>query len=72
VLHQYQIHPELGWMHARIQTWFPLQHWVTFNGVSMALRAAKGGEDAERRSPGINNLDCVFDRANSTVFTKMP
>jgi hypothetical protein len=23
VLYQYQIHPEVGWMYARIQTWFP-------------------------------------------------
>src|SRR5690242_16627769 len=24
MIYQYQIHPEWGWMHARIQTWFPL------------------------------------------------
>ena len=32
VLYQYQIHPELGWMHARIQTWFPFNIQVALNG----------------------------------------
>lgn len=32
VLYQYQIHPELGWMHARIQTWFPFNIQVGLNG----------------------------------------
>ena len=32
VLYQYQIHPEVGWMHARIQTWFPFNIQVRLNG----------------------------------------
>jgi hypothetical protein len=32
VLYQYQIHPEVGWMHARIQTWFPFNMQVALNG----------------------------------------
>src|SRR5712691_1342186 len=32
VLYQYQIHPEVGWMHARIQTWFPFNMQVGLNG----------------------------------------
>ena len=32
VLYQYQIHPEVGWMHARIQTWFPFSMQVGMNG----------------------------------------
>jgi len=32
VLYQYQIHPEVGWMHARIQTWFPFNIQVGLNG----------------------------------------
>jgi len=32
VLYHYQIHPELGWMHARIQTWFPFNIQVALNG----------------------------------------
>lgn len=32
VIYQYQIHPELGWMHARIQTWFPFHIQIAING----------------------------------------
>jgi hypothetical protein len=32
VLYQYQIHPQLGWMYARIQTWFPFHIQVGVNG----------------------------------------
>jgi hypothetical protein len=32
VLYHYQIHPELGWMHARIQTWFPFNIQIGLNG----------------------------------------
>ena len=32
VLYHYQIHPEVGWMHARIQTWFPFNIQVGLNG----------------------------------------
>jgi hypothetical protein len=32
VLYHYQIHPELGWMHARIQTWFPFHIQIGLNG----------------------------------------
>ena len=32
VLYHYQIHPVLGWMHARIQTWFPFNIQIAMNG----------------------------------------
>jgi len=32
VLYLYQIHPQVGWMYARIQTWFPFQIQVGING----------------------------------------
>jgi hypothetical protein len=32
VRYHYQIHPELGWMHARIQTWFPFSVPIGLNG----------------------------------------
>ena len=32
VLYAYQNHPQLGWMHARIQTWFPFHKQVAING----------------------------------------
>jgi hypothetical protein len=38
VLYQYQIHPEFGWMHARIQTWFPFNIQVGLNGREWLAR----------------------------------
>src|SRR5713101_4232574 len=38
VLYQYQIHPELGWMYARIQTWFPFNIQVGLNGREWLAR----------------------------------
>jgi hypothetical protein len=32
MLYHYQIHPQIGWMHARIQTWFPFNIQVAVNG----------------------------------------
>lgn len=32
VLYHYQIDPQLGWMHARIQTWFPFHIQIAVNG----------------------------------------
>jgi hypothetical protein len=32
VIYQYQNHPEVGWMYARIQTWFPFRIQVGING----------------------------------------
>jgi hypothetical protein len=32
VLYQYQIHSQVGWMYARIQTWFPFHIQVGLNG----------------------------------------
>ena len=38
VLYHYQIHPQLGWMHARIQTWFPFNIQVGLNGREWLAR----------------------------------
>jgi hypothetical protein len=38
VLYQYQIHPEMGWMYARIQTWFPFNIQVGLNGREWLAR----------------------------------
>lgn len=37
-LYQYQIHPVFGFMHARIQTWFPFQVHVCLNGREWLAR----------------------------------
>ncbi len=38
VLYQYQIHPEVGWMYARLQTWFPFNIQVGMNGREWLAR----------------------------------
>jgi len=38
VLYHYQIHPEAGWMHARIQTWFPCNVQIGVNGREWLAR----------------------------------
>jgi hypothetical protein len=38
VLYQYQIHPQVGWMYARIQTWFPFNIQVGVNGREWLAR----------------------------------
>src|SRR5262249_53565741 len=41
VVYQYQIHPEVGWMYARIQTWFPFHIQVGLNGREWLGRQMK-------------------------------
>jgi hypothetical protein len=38
VVYQYQIHPEVGWMYARIQTWFPFNIQIGLNGREWLAR----------------------------------
>jgi len=38
VIYQYRIDPEFGWMHARIQTWFPFYVHVCLNGREWLAR----------------------------------
>ncbi|MDQ6758501.1 MAG: hypothetical protein M3Z32_01390 [Acidobacteriota bacterium] len=38
VVYQYQIHPAVGWMYARIQTWFPFSIQVGVNGREWLAR----------------------------------
>jgi hypothetical protein len=38
VVYQYQIHPQVGWMYARLQTWFPFNIQVGFNGREWLAR----------------------------------
>jgi hypothetical protein len=45
-LYHYQIHPQLGFMHVRLQTWLPFNLWVNVNGrewLGRQLDAAKVG-----------------------------
>lgn len=38
VIYHYQIDPEMGWMHARIQTWFPFYIHLCINGREWLAR----------------------------------
>jgi hypothetical protein len=38
VVYQYQIHPQVGWMYARVQTWFPFNIQVGLNGREWLAR----------------------------------
>jgi hypothetical protein len=38
VVYHYQIHPQVGWMYARIQTWFPFHIQVGLNGREWLAR----------------------------------
>jgi hypothetical protein len=38
VLYQYQVHPQVGWMYARIQTWFPFNIQIGLNGREWLAR----------------------------------
>lgn len=38
VLYQYHLHPLLGWMHARLQTWFPFNIQIAINGREWLAR----------------------------------
>jgi hypothetical protein len=37
-LYHYQIHPQFGWLHTRIQTWFPFRVQVCLNGREWLAR----------------------------------
>jgi hypothetical protein len=46
VLYHYQIHPEVGWMYARIQTWFPFNVQIGLKRTGMARPADGAGRTA--------------------------
>jgi hypothetical protein len=43
-LYHYQLHPQLGFMHARIQTWFPFSIQICLNGREWLARAMDEAE----------------------------
>ena len=56
VLYHYQIHPEVGWMYARIQTWFPFNVQIGMNGREWLQR------QLERAGIGYQKQDNCFVR----------
>jgi len=59
VLHQYQIHPEVGWMYARVQTWFPFNIQARLNG--------RAGVPSE---PAGDTPGCSHHRTNQRSSTE--
>lgn len=49
-LYKYYLHPQFGWMNARIQTWFPFQIQICMNGREWLARQlqAEGRTDFKR------------------------
>jgi hypothetical protein len=69
-LYHYQIHPIFGFMHARIQTWFPFAIQICLNGRewlarSHALGPSSRGMDAA--GPGYVRRDNCFTRLEDPV-----
>ncbi len=68
-LYHYQIHPLFGFMHARIQTWFPFRVYVCINGHDwLARQMDQAGLSYQRRDncfPWIEDLtqaQALFDQ----------
>jgi hypothetical protein len=58
-LYHYQIHPVLGFMHARIQTWFPFSIQICLNGREWLARShALGPSSRGMDAAGIGYLQC--------------
>jgi hypothetical protein len=61
VLYHYQIHPQLGWMHARLQTWFPFNIQIAINGrewLAQTMRQRNlGFVQQENCFPWIENYE---------------
>jgi hypothetical protein len=60
-LYHYQIHPVFGFMHARIQTWFPFHVYVCLNGHDWLARHMDQAKLAYRRQdncfPWVADVD---------------
>jgi hypothetical protein len=49
-LYHYYLHPQFGWMHVRLQTWFPFEMQIYVNGREWLARALDREGQAYRRS----------------------
>jgi hypothetical protein len=57
-LYHYQIHPVFGFMHARIQTWFPFRIYVCLNGREwLARQLDQAGLSYQRRDNGFTWIE---------------
>jgi hypothetical protein len=59
-LYHYQIHPVFGFMHARIQTWFPFRVYICINGREwLARQMDRAGLGYQRRDNCFTALEDV-------------
>ena len=57
-LYQYWMHPELGFLHGRIQTWFPFTIQICLNGREwLARQMTRAGIGYQRRDNCFVNVD---------------
>ena len=57
-LYHYQVHPELGFMHTRLQTWLPFNLWVNVNGREWL------GRQLDAAGIGYRRCDNCFPRVD--------
>ena len=55
-LYHYQVHPVFGFMHARIQTWFPFAIQICLNGREWLARAMNTARSALRPARQLLHL----------------
>ena len=75
-LYHYFIHPEFGFMNARIQTWFPFNIQICINGREwLARQMDRAGLKYERKLncfPWIENVDLAQKMMNSQLRINWP
>lgn len=75
-IYQYMIDPEVGWMHARIQTWLPFNVQVCINGREWLSRQMDREGIAYTRAdnsfPLIANLERAQELMKQQVKTRWP
>jgi hypothetical protein len=78
VLYHYQIHPQLGWMHARIQTWFPFNIQIAINGREWLARQMEGEKLRYRQQDNCfvwiqdyTRAQALMDRQLETAWSEL-
>ena len=73
-VYHYLIDPEFGWINARIQTWFPFQIQICFNGRRwLARQMDKAGlqyEQLDNCFPWIENFEKAQELMNEQLRTR--
>ena len=76
--YHYWMHPRLGLMHARIQTWFPFTIQVCLNGREWLTRSLNRVETGYRKRENcfvwiedVNKAQKLFDRQLTTCWPRL-